>query len=163
MVRLQVIQSVLVLFDVTFSVRDFLVQLFYLLVLRCLLLLQLLLNLLTLLLRLSVLRYELMKVHLVVFELLLGGDERLMSPLLALLKLFNLFLDVVICKFSQEHFFLLVDKLVGILGSLLLGELHTLAGHVHGLVDLVLLLGSEVPWLTFIFSSRRNVSVFHSV
>lgn len=116
------------------------VQSLDLLILLCLLLLQLLLLLLLQLTRLFVLADVLLKVQLVVLELFLGVKQGLVSPLLPLLELFDFLLDCVVGELSQEHFFLLVDKLVRVLRSLLLRELDAAASDVHRFVNLFLLL-----------------------
>lgn len=63
-----------------------------------------------------------------------------MSSLLSLFKLFYLLLDRVERELSQEHLFLLVDELIGVLFALFLGELYTTTSKVHGLMDFFSLL-----------------------
>lgn len=70
-----------------------------------------------------------------------------MPALLPLLELFDLLLHRVIGELGEEHFFLLVHELVNILSALLLWELHTAAGDVHGLMDHILLLHCKVLFL----------------
>ena len=61
-----------------------------------------------LLLHLLVSRNVLMQVHLIVLELLLRIDERLVATLLPLLELFDLLLHRIVGKLSKEHFLFLV-------------------------------------------------------
>ena len=63
-----------------------------------------------------------------------------MSALLPLLELLDLLLHCVVGELGEEHFLLLIHELVNVLSALLLWELYTAAGDVHGLMDLVLLL-----------------------
>ena len=93
-----------------------------------------------LLLHLLVSRNVLMQVHLIVLELLLRIDERLVATLLPLLELFDLLLHRIVGKLSKEHFLFLVDEFCGILGALLFGELDASLGDHHGPVDVLLLL-----------------------
>ena len=81
-----------------------------------------------------------LEVHSVVVELLLAVNQRLLTTLLLLLELFNFLLDSVICELGKEHLLLLLDELIGVLGTILLGELDSATGDVHGLVNVTLLL-----------------------
>ena len=85
-----------------------------------------------------------LEVHAIVVELLLAIDQRLLTTLLLLFKLFDFLLYSVISELGQEHFLLLLDKFIGILGTILLRELDTAASDVHGLVNVTLLLLGEV-------------------
>ena len=91
-------------------------------------------------LHLLVTRNVLMQVHLIILELLLRIDERLVATLLPLLELFDLLLHRIVGKLSKEHFLFLVDEFCGILGALLFGELDASLGDHHGPVDVLLLL-----------------------
>ena len=93
-----------------------------------------------LLLHLLVSRNVLMQVHLIVLELLLRIDQRLVATLLPLLQLFDLLLHSIVGKFGKEHFLFLVNKLSGILGTLLFGELDSGLGNHHGSVNVLFLL-----------------------
>ena len=79
-----------------------------------------------------------------------------------LFELLDLLLNCVVCKLSEEHLLLLIDELICILGTLLLGELHTASCDVHGLVNEVLLLGVIVALLV-ISLARRNVTILDSM
>ena len=81
-----------------------------------------------------------LEVHTIVVELLLAIDERLLTTLLLLFKLFDFLLNSVICELGQEHLLLLLDELIGVLSTILLRELDTASCDVHGLVNVTLLL-----------------------
>ena len=103
-----------------------------------------------------------LEVHTIVVELLLAIDQRLLTTLLLFFELFDFLLYSVICQLGQEHFLLLLDKFIGILGTILLRELDTAASDVHGLVNVTLLLLGEVLALFCIILIRRDVTVFNS-
>ena len=84
-----------------------------------------------------------LKVRLIVLEFFLRVNERLISALLLLFQVMDLLLYCVVSELCQEHFFFLVNKLVDVLDALLLGELDSTTGDVHGFVNSVLLLGVE--------------------
>jgi len=82
----------------------------------------------------------------------------LIATLLLILELFDFLINGIVGELSKEHFFFLVDKLICILSSILLRELHTTARNMHGLVDVV-----DLLWVV-ILSSRicfgwRDISV----
>ena len=85
-----------------------------------------------------------LQVSLVIFKLLSAIDERLVTSVLLFLQFIDLLIHRVVSQFSKEHLFLLVDELVHILGSLLLGELHTAPRDMHGFMDVILLLQVEI-------------------
>lgn len=158
----QVSQRILVLIDLAAHLRDVLVQLLDPVILSCLLLLQFLLLLFTLLPQRLVLRNVVMQVLLVVFKLQGAVFERLISTLLLLFELFDLLLDRVVGELCQEHLLLLLDELVGVLGTLLTGELDPAARNVHRPVNMVLLLDVVVA-LLIVALGRRNVTVLDAV
>ena len=85
-----------------------------------------------------------LEVHTIVVELLLAIDQRLLTALLLLLELFDFLLNSVICELGQEHLLLLLDKLIGVLSTILLRELDTASCDVHSLVNVTLLLLGEI-------------------
>ena len=85
-----------------------------------------------------------LQVSFVIFKLLSAIDERLVTSVLLFLQLIYLLIHRIVSQFSQEHLFLLVDKLVHILGSLLLGELYTAPRNMHGFMDVILLFQVEI-------------------
>ena len=82
----------------------------------------------------------LMQVHLIVLELLLRIDQRLVATLLPFLQLFDLLLHSIVGEFGKEHFLFLVYKLSGILSALLFGELYSGFGNHHGSINVLFLL-----------------------
>ena len=154
------------LIDLALCLRDLLIELLDFVLLGKLLADEGLLLILFLLLHLLVTRDVLMQVHLVVFELLLGVDERLVTALLPLFKLFDLLLHGVIGELSKEHFFLLIHELCRVLSALLFRELNASLGNHHGTIDVLLLLlrVSRFLILSFVVAlGRRDVAVLHSV
>ena len=85
-----------------------------------------------------------LQVSFVIFKLLSAIDERLVTSVLLFLQLIYLLIHRIVSQFSQEHLFLLVDELVHILGSLLLGELYTAPRNMHGFMDVILLFQVEI-------------------
>jgi len=85
-----------------------------------------------------------LKVRLVIFQFLFRVNQRLVSALLFLFQVFDLLPYSVGGELSQEHFLLLLNKLVDILHALFLGELDSATGDVHGFVNSVLLLEVEI-------------------
>ena len=61
-----------------------------------------------------------------------------------LFKLLDFLLNSIIRELGQEHLLLLLDKFIGILSTILLRELDSASGDMHGLVDVALLFLSEV-------------------
>ena len=93
-----------------------------------------------------------LEVHTIVVELLLAVYQRLLTTLFLLFELFDFLLDSIVSELCQEHLLLLVYKLIGILGTILLWELDTTAGDVHGLVNVtLLLLGKVLALLRVVF------------
>jgi len=146
--------------------QNLLIKLLDLLVLGRFLALAALLLFFLLLFDVLIFRDVLVQVHLVVLELLLRLNERLVTALLSFFELFDFLLNRVVGQLSQEHLLLLVNELSGILRSLLLRELDASLGHHHRPIDL-LPVGVRVGRLllaTFIvFASRGDVTVLHSV
>ena len=157
----RVIEPILVLLDVALDLRYFLVKLLDVFFLASLLVLKLLLLLFFLFAERLVFPNVVLQVCLVVFELLRTVDERLMTPLLLFLQVPDLLVHRVVCKFSQEHLFLLIDELVHILGALLARELHSAPRDMHGFMDVILLFQVEILLLGIVFT-WRDISVFYS-
>ena len=140
------------LLNFTLDLRDFLIEFFDILLLSGLLVLQLLLLVFFLLPKRLVFPDVVLQVRLVILELLGAIYEGLMASLLLFFQLLDLLVHRVVREFSEEHFFLLVDELVHILGSLLAWELHSASGDMHGFVDMILLFQVEILLLWIMFT-----------
>lgn len=149
------------LLNVTLDLRDLLVKLLDVLLLARLFVLQLLLLVFFFLTKGLVFANVVLQVSLVVLELLGTVDERLMAALLLFFKLFDLLIHRVICQFSQEHLFLLIDELVDILRPLFSWELHSAPSNVHSFMDMILLFQVEVLFLRVVLA-WRDISVLDS-
>ena len=105
-----------------------------------------------------------MKVHLVVLELLGRVNEGLVPALLLFFKLLDLLLNSVVGKLGEEHLLFLVDEFIGVLSTLLLGELDAASSNMHGSVNVILLLQVIVGFSFLIVTiGGRNITVLDSV
>ena len=152
LILLHAVERFLFLLDVALDLRDLLIKLFDVLFFSSLLILQLLFLLFLLFAERLVFANIVLQVHLVIFKLLGTINERLLASLLLFFQFSDLLIHRVVGELSQEHLFLLIDELVDILGSLLLRELHTAPGDMHGLMDVILLPQVEILLFRVMFT-----------